>query len=226
MPEVEAALLYYKSAKKQELLNLCKFSLIKTANPTLTSEYYNGKQVIMKLSFGTIALTWLVSLTASDAAEESLYVVIRTLIRVEETLSASEQHAIDTAMHSIKPELDNAVKEVIANATSPSTRKLRVDRKLPCSNACRYYPPNWTMCYVNGVWIDRCRRELTMHEDLSEEEVADLNEEDRRRHLEIAALCEEAKTAVAAVIEDAESEGIIPVPPDREIAEQCFYEYA
>ena len=182
----------------------------------------------MKLSFGTIALTWLALLTASVAAEESVYVVIRTLIRIEETLSAPELQAIDTAMKSIGTELDNVVAEVLVNATAPVTRKLRVgdDRKLACTNQCFYYPSHYTMCYVNGVWKRRCRRELTLHEDLSDEQVADLSEHDRRRHLEITALCQEAKTAVASAIGEATSEGIVPIPPNSEIAEQCFYEYA
>lgn len=181
----------------------------------------------MKLSFGTIALTLLASLTASVAVEESVYVVIRTLIRVEETLSAPELEAIDAGMNNLGTELDNVVKDVIADFEVPPNRNLRInDRKLACSRACRYFPPNWTMCYVNGVWIDRCRRELTLHEDLSEEELANLNEDDRRRHLQIEALCQEATTAVASVIEGATSEGLVPIPPNSTMAEQCFYEYA
>ena len=64
-----------------------------------------------------------------------------------------------------------------------------------------------------------------MHEDLSEEAIANLNEDDRRRHLQIAALCEEAKTGVSSAISEAESDGIVPVPAGSEFVEQCFYEY-
>ena len=64
-----------------------------------------------------------------------------------------------------------------------------------------------------------------MHEDLSEEAIANLNEDDRRRHLQIAALCEEAKTGVSSAISEAESGGIVPVPAGSEFVEQCFYEY-
>jgi hypothetical protein len=182
--------------------------------------------IAMKSSIGIFVLTLIALLLSSASADEAIYIAIRTLIRVEESLSKSEINAIDTAMHNIKTELDNVVKEVVSNVTVPAARYLRVgdDRKLPCSNACQYYPPNWTMCYVSGVWIDRCRRALTMHNDLTEEEVADLNEDDRRRHLQISSLCKEAKMGIASVIGEAESEGLIPFPPDSKFAEQCFYE--
>jgi hypothetical protein len=179
----------------------------------------------MKLFSGKIVLALIALLVSSVSAEETILVAIRTLIHIEEPLSKTEILAIDAAMNNIGTELDNVVKEVVANVTVPVTRKLRVgdDRKLNCA-PCLFFPPFWTMCYVNGVWRDRCRRALTMHEDLSEEEVADLNEDDRRRHLHISNLCEKAKAGVTSVIEEAESKGIIPVPSDSQFAEQCFYE--
>ena len=64
-----------------------------------------------------------------------------------------------------------------------------------------------------------------MHEDLSEEAIANLSENDRRRHLQVAELCEEAKTGISTAISRAESDGTIPVPDGAEFVEQCFYEY-
>jgi hypothetical protein len=177
----------------------------------------------MKFSFGIIALPFL-SLVSAD---ESIFVAIRTLLRVEDPISAPELQAIDEAMNAIGTELDTIVKEAIADFdVVPPTRNLRVgdDRELNCS-PCRYYPSYYTGCWVNGIWRDRCRRGLTMHEDLSEAAIANLSDDDRRRHLQVAALCAEAKTGVSAAIEDAESDGIVPVPEGAEFVEQCFYEY-
>jgi hypothetical protein len=180
----------------------------------------------MKLSFGNIALTLIASWTSLVSAEETIFIAIRTLLRVEDPISAPELQAIDTAMNAMGTELDSVVKEVIADFNVPPARNLRIadDRALGCA-PCLYYPSYYTGCWVNGVWKDRCRRGLTMHEDLSEEAIANLNEADRRRHLQVAALCDEAKTGVSSVIVEAKSDGIVPVPEGAEFVEQCFYEY-
>jgi hypothetical protein len=65
-----------------------------------------------------------------------------------------------------------------------------------------------------------------MHEDLSEEAIANLNEEDRRRHLQISTLCQEAKAGVASTIQEATKEGVVPLPDGGKFVEQCFYEIA
>jgi hypothetical protein len=182
----------------------------------------------MKTINVNIVLTLISLLVSLVSAQETIPdIFVLTLIHLEEPLTQPEIHAIDTAMYGIKSDLDNVVKDVVADTTVPSTRTLRVgdDRKLPCSNACQHYASFYTMCYVNGVWVDRCRRDLTMHEDLSEEEVADLNEDDRRRHLQLSTLCKEAKTGIASAIGEAKSEGLIPIPPGSTITEKCYYEY-
>ena len=179
----------------------------------------------MKLSNGNIVLTLIALLAALVSAEQEIFMVVRTLIHFEETLPATELRKIGRAINGMRSELDNVVKDVIVNATIPSLRYLRVgdDRKLPCSSACGHIS-YYTLCYVSGVWMDRCRRGLTMHEDLAEEKITELNEDDRRRHLQISTLCEEAKEGVASAISNATSEGIIPLPPNSTVVEECYYE--
>jgi hypothetical protein len=170
----------------------------------------------MKLSNGNIVLTLIALLVSSVSANPSI--VIRTLIGGNLTEAVTEE--IVLGLESIAPKVNNMVNDV------GGSRKLRVrdDRRLQsCTNLCEFYPPRFTICHING--LPRCRRALTMHEDLLEEEIADLNEDDRRRHLAIAALCQEAKSEVASAIGEAEREGIVPIPPDSTVVEQCFYAY-
>ena len=181
----------------------------------------------MKYSNGNIVLTLFAMLVASTSAEETILIAIRTLLLANETLSAPELQAINLGMNKIETELTIVVEGVVADATLPPVRKLRVndDRKLSCA-PCLYYPSYYTGCWVSGIWRERCRRALTMHEDLTEEAVADLNEDDRRRHLQISTLCQEAKTGVASSIQEATSEGVVPLPDGSKFVEQCFYEVA
>jgi hypothetical protein len=169
----------------------------------------------MKTTYGSIVLTLFALLVSSVSANPSI--LIRTLIGGNLTEAVTEE--IVVGLESIAPKVDNMVNDV------GGSRKLRVrvDRRLPCTNLCEYYPPRFTICHINGM--ERCRRALTMHEDLLEEEIADLNEDDRRRHLTIAALCHEAKSEVASAMDEAEREGLVPIPPDSTVVEQCFYSY-
>lgn len=181
----------------------------------------------MKLLSGNIVLTVTALLVTSISAEETYLIAIRTLLHVDEPLPAPKLEAINDAMEKIGTELDIVVEDVVVDVGVPPVRKLRVDddRKLNCA-PCLYYPSYYTGCWVNGIWRDRCRRALTMHEDLTEDAIADLNEDDRRRHLQISTLCQEAKSGVSTTLDEAASNGVVPLPEGGTFVEQCFYEIA
>jgi hypothetical protein len=181
----------------------------------------------MKFSNGNIVLILIALLVATASAEDVIFIAVRTLLHVEEPLSAPEMNAIDNAMHDIEKEIDTVLEDVAAGMEVPPVRNLRVDndRRLNCA-PCNGFPSYYTGCWVNFIWRDRCKRALTMHEDLSEDAIADLNENNRRRHLQISTLCEEAKAGVASTIEDATREGVVPLPDGGKFVEQCFYEIA
>ena len=184
----------------------------------------------MNLYNGSI-LTLFALLVAFAAAEElseneKIVIAIRTLIRIVEPLTPAQDRAIDQSINNLG--LDEVVDEIAVNATVPVARMLRGnDDRMLCATAlnCLNFPSHYTHCYIHGTgWVKKCSRGLTMHQELSHDEVAVLSEKDRRRHLEVEVLCQEAKEQVASAIGEAESEGRVPIPPDSEIAEQCFYE--
>jgi hypothetical protein len=181
----------------------------------------------MKFSNGNIVLTLIALMCATASADDVIFMAVRTLLHVDEPLPAPVMEAIDIAMNDIEPEIDAKLGDVAAELEAPPARNLRVDndRKLNCA-PCNGYPSYYTGCWVNFVWRDRCRRALTMHEDLSEEAIANLNEVDRRRHLQISTLCQEAKAGVAETIKEATKEGVVPLPDGGKFVEQCFYEIA
>lgn len=178
----------------------------------------------MRFSYGYLILALIALLFESASAEENIFIEIRTLLYVAGTISAPKLKAIDTAMNEIGTKLDNEVKKVLADAAVPPVRNLRVHDGRKLCNPCSGYPSKYDGCWVSGTYVTRCRRALTMHEDLSEDDIANLNEDDRRCHLEVAALCQEAKTGVSSTIVEAASEGVVPLPDGSKLVEQCFYE--
>lgn len=84
-------------------------------------------------------------------------------------------------MNAIRPKLDNAVENVVAEVVVPPVRQRRSQVGLLSLHLHYQYHPG---CWVNGVYTDRCRRPLTLHEDLSEDAIADLSRDDRRRRLQ------------------------------------------
>ena len=214
--------------KKYKDFSLSLASYRKICSSSCFHTFYNHKFIsvdTMKFSTGIIVSALVAILVASVSAEETYLIAIRSLLHVEEPISAAELQAIDNAMNEIGTDLDIVVDEVVTEHAAPSTRKLRVsdDRKLTCS-PCTGWPANYSGCWVSGIYRDRCRRALTMHEDLSEDAIADLGEDDRRRHLQISTMCQEAKTGVSSAIQEATSEGIVPLPEGGKFVEQCFYE--
>jgi hypothetical protein len=177
----------------------------------------------MKLSSASIVFYFVASMATSVSADD-LIIAIRTGLLVSEPLQPAEVQAIDVAMHNIGSDLDSIVEDVTSDA--PSTRNLRDngERALRC-NPCYGYPEWWAGCWVSGVYYDQCRRDLALHQDLSEEDMAELNEEDRRRHLQVSQLCREAKVGISSAINDAGNEGTIPVPDGGHFIQQCLYEY-
>ena len=157
------------------------------------------------------------------SSEEIIYLAIRTLLIADEPLPAATINEIDEAMTSLQTELSTIVDDVAAevNTAPPPVRSLR---GLTCSQ-CQGYPV-WVLgCWVSAtIWRPKCDRVLKEHKDLSDEEVAGLNEDDRRRHLQISALCSEAKAGVSNAITEAESSGSIPLPEGGSFIEQCLYE--
>lgn len=157
---------------------------------------------------------------------EIVHIAVMTLLQVESPIPENELRVIDNAMNALHTELDEIVAEVNAAIPEPPARKLRGSaRILPC-NACAHVAASYPGCWVNGVFRERCDRELSFHEDLSEEEIAKLSEEDRRRHLEVAVLCDEAKVGIASAVLENEIKGVIPVPTGGEFIERCLFSYA
>jgi hypothetical protein len=182
----------------------------------------------MKLSTVSIVFTFIALMISSvkAATNVTVNIAIRTGIIAPEQLSPAEKQKMDIAINNIGSELDAIVEDVVGDVPAPPKRNLRDngERALRC-NPCYGYPEWWAGCVVSGVYYDQCRRELALHKELSEEDIADLNEEDRHRHLMVAQLCREAKGGIASALDDAVSEGTVPVPDGTTFIEECLYEY-
>ena len=73
--------------------------------------------------------------------------------------------------------------------------------------------------------VIKCRRSLTMHEELPEDELVNLTVDDRVQYLHIADRCEKAKDEVTSIIHAAAKEGIIPlIPLGSKFLQTCFYD--
>jgi hypothetical protein len=189
----------------------------------------------MKLSPLNIVVTLFAFMVASASAEDTIAqnhiaVAIISLLQLEDPATPQVLNAIDAGMNAIGTNLTSTLNEVVAENSAPPaplTRNLRGERNLQCA-PCTSYPPQYTRCWarINGVWdyYNRCRRQMTEHEDLSEEALAELSEKDRHRHLQISTICNTAKDAFASTIVEAEGEGVIPLPEGAKIVEKCLVE--
>jgi hypothetical protein len=173
----------------------------------------------MKLSFGSTVLSLFATLTASAFAQECTITAffVESRLHVSEPISVVELSAIADAVEEIKPTLNAAIETILEKADTavPSNRNLRAndERQLPCA-VCTHMPPPW--CFSSGTTADRCRRALTVHEELSEEAVVKLEEGERRRHLQVSSLCLEAKRDIADLID-------VALPEGAKYIEQCLY---
>lgn len=84
------------------------------------------------------------------------------------------------------------------------------------------------MCYWYGRWAYPCVRELKgtaiqIFKPIEEEEFLQLNEDDRRRHLQIASMCGQAKSEVASAIDGDIATGEITAPSSA-LEEHCVYD--
>jgi hypothetical protein len=175
------------------------------------------------LSIWTVC--YFVASTLTSVSADSLDIILKATFHFPEPPSPADALAIDTGIKSITPELDQIVVDVAADAVVPPVRYLRDnERKLTCIKCGSVAQ----FCYIfPGIQVDNCstRRSLTMHEDLSEESIATLNEDDRSRHLQVSQLCRDARVGVRSAITEAGDVGIVPVPDDYTITEECYYEY-
>jgi hypothetical protein len=186
------------------------------------------RSVIMKFSMMKIALALAASVTIHVSAQDVAMVVI-TLYKLNDSVlsnSTAELQAIDAGMNSIKYVLDEVVTEVVDEHAPARHLRSGVERKMPqhC-DPCYGFHEDYPGCYVNGVWKRQCDRALTIHQDISDAAIAELSEEDRRRHLYVVGLCKEAKTGVTVAIGEAQDKGILPVPESGTLIEKCLYEY-
>jgi hypothetical protein len=168
---------------------------------------------------------YFVASTLTSVSAESVNIIIRTTLQFPEPPPPSQALAIDAAMKDISPALDEIVINVAGNVTVPPVRYLRDnERKLACIKCGSVAQ----FCYIfPGIQVDNCstRRSLTIHEELSEESIAELNEDARSRHLQVSQLCREARVGIRSAINEAGNDGIVPVPDNVKIIEECFYEY-
>jgi hypothetical protein len=182
----------------------------------------------MKLSLTNIALAMAASVTMQVSAQDPVLMVVVTLYKTNgsaQSNTTSELPAIDAGMNAIKPLLDEVVTDVVAEQAPTRNLRSSIEREMPSCDPCPGFHEDYPGCWVNGVWKRQCRRGLTIHQDLSDEAIAELSEEDRRRHLYIVGLCSEAKTDVSVAIGEAQDMGIVPVPESGTLIEKCLYEY-
>jgi hypothetical protein len=71
---------------------------------------------------------------------------------------------------------------------------------LQSCNPCVGWPAG-SYCYWNGQWRPACRRQLQIHQKLSHDELSALSDDDRRRHIQINTMCDEAVADVVDAIE-------------------------
>jgi hypothetical protein len=182
----------------------------------------------MKFSMMKIALALATSVTMHVSAQDVAMVVV-TLYKTngsELSNSTAELQAINDGMIDMKYLLDELVTDVVDEHAPVRNLRSGVERKMqrhcdPCYGFHEDYPG----CWVNGVWKRQCDRALTIHQDISDAALAELSEEDRRRHLYVVGLCKEAKTGVTEAIGEAQDKGILPVPESGTLIEKCLYEY-
>jgi hypothetical protein len=184
----------------------------------------------MKFSMMKIALALATSISMHVSAQDSVAVVVVTLYETngsELSNSTAELQAINDGMIEIKYVLDELVTDVVDEHAPVRNLRSGVERKMPqhC-DPCYGFHEDYPGCWVNGVWKRQCDRALTIHQDISDAALAELSEEDRRRHLYVVGLCKEAKTGVTVAIGEAQDEGILPVPASGTFIEKCLYEYA
>jgi hypothetical protein len=156
----------------------------------------------------------------SVSAKESVLITIRSMLHESESapITPSELKALNNTIAKIVPTLDKVVDRVCEKAgiPLPPDRNLRVseERTLTC-NPCGSFVAPW--CFSSGAASSRCRRALIMHEAFTEDVVANLADDERRRHLQVASLCAEAIHDVTVAID-------VPLPDGAKYTEQCFYE--
>jgi hypothetical protein len=183
----------------------------------------------MKFSTTNIVLALAASATMQVAAQDPVLMVVVTLYKPNGSApsnSTSELQAINVGMNTIKPVLDEVVTEVVAEQVPTRNLRSSIEREMASCDPCPGFAESYPGCWVNGIWKRQCRRGLTIHQDLSDEAVAELSEEDRRRHLYIVGLCSEAKSGVSVAIEEAQDMGVVPIPESGTFIEKCLYEYA
>ena len=159
-------------------------------------------------------------------ANQTLYLAVRTLlITDDEPLSNTTIQEIDTVMTSMNEVLSTIVDSVASevNGPPPANRQLLRGLSPDCSQ-CNGYPAWVAGCWVSAtVWRPHCRRALTVHEELTEEQIGKLSDVDRRRHLLINDLCWEAKSGVSSAIYQSEQYGTLPSTEGATFVEQCIY---
>ena len=179
---------------------------------------------LIALFFASATSAQNISIAQNVSIAQNISFTVRTTMEVE-ALSAPTIQAIGTAMDKIGTELDIAVVQTVTgNVTANSVRQLRgnIERKL-CTNCPRQSGP---LCFFHpGIVEVRCRRSLTMHEELPEDELVNLTVDDHAQYLYIADRCEKAKDEVTSIILAAAKEGIIPLLPlGSQFEQTCFYE--
>jgi hypothetical protein len=190
-------------------------------------------QFTMKLSLINFSFALAASLLTFASAQNAsavnkptpgtiLQLYVRTTRYWKSTDTPQLKEDITTGMKAIQSELTALVLDVIPDVSvgKPSNRQLRAhdSRNL---QSCKCAGVAGSGCWVFGVWVDKCRRELQLHEDYSDEDFAELSEEDQSRHLSVSEICKEARDIISdAIIKSPR------VPSNGTFVQQCFYEIA
>jgi hypothetical protein len=165
-------------------------------------------------------------------SDATVYLAVVTLV-TPKSLSPAQIQSVNTSMTELSTVLDEEISQVAVAAekemaatseTSWNDLNLR-GRMLQSCNPCVGWGTG-TYCYWNGRWAKACRREdrqLYIHTKLSDTELSAMNDDDRRRHLQINAMCDEAVADVVVAIENDIQQGVITAPMSS-FSQHCMYD--
>lgn len=181
----------------------------------------------MKLAVG---LTFFFSLLLLKqvTADATVYLVVVTLVDTS-LVTPTQLESLVASMEALKPSLDSEIEAIALEAEGTFNGRMLRSRSLQSCNPCLGFPTGY-YCWWNGKRRPACRRNeegaalaLQVFKPLNDEELQKLNEEDRRRHLQVASMCGEAKADVETAINQEIEAGEIFVPSDA-LEKHCVYD--
>jgi hypothetical protein len=187
----------------------------------------------MKIISGiSLFLSFLLLDPVASQSDTTVSLAVVTLF-TPKSLSPTQITSVNTSMKAMKKELTEevtlvaiAVETEIYAAPEKSSNDLNLrGRTLQSCNPCVGWPAGM-YCFWNGRWAKACRREdrqLYIHQKLSDTELSALNDDDRRRHLQINAMCDEAVADVVVAIENDIQQGVITAPMSS-FSQHCMYD--